>query len=44
MEGPDAIVAALSKEARSGDVILAMSNGGFGAIHQKLLDALSRRT
>jgi UDP-N-acetylmuramate: L-alanyl-gamma-D-glutamyl-meso-diaminopimelate ligase len=44
MEGPDAIVAALSQEARSGDVILAMSNGGFGGIHQKLLDALSRRT
>ena len=43
MEGPDAIVTALSKEARPGDVILAMSNGGFGGIHQKLLDALARR-
>src|SRR3954468_9843465 len=43
MEGPDAIVAALAKEARSGDVILAMSNGGFGGIHQKLLDALARQ-
>lgn len=28
--------------ARPGDHILVMSNGGFGGIHQKLLDALSR--
>jgi UDP-N-acetylmuramate: L-alanyl-gamma-D-glutamyl-meso-diaminopimelate ligase len=28
-------------EARSGDVILVMSNGGFGGIHQKILDALA---
>ena len=26
--------------AQSGDHILVMSNGGFGGIHQKLLDAL----
>lgn len=26
--------------ARSGDQVLVMSNGGFGGIHQKLLDAL----
>jgi UDP-N-acetylmuramate: L-alanyl-gamma-D-glutamyl-meso-diaminopimelate ligase len=43
MEGPDAIVAALAKESKAGDVVLAMSNGGFGGIHQKLLDALKRR-
>jgi UDP-N-acetylmuramate: L-alanyl-gamma-D-glutamyl-meso-diaminopimelate ligase len=43
MEGPEAIVAALAKEARPGDVVLAMSNGGFGGIHQKLLDGLARR-
>ncbi len=30
-------------EARPGDHILVMSNGGFGGIHQKLLDALARR-
>lgn len=36
----DAIVAAVSTEARDGDVIVVMSNGGFGGIHGKLLDAL----
>src|SRR4051812_24428560 len=44
MESPDAIVAALAKEARSGDVILAMSNGAFGGLHDKLLKALGART
>ena len=43
MEGPDAIVAALAKEARAGDVILGMSNGGFGGFHDKLLKALAAR-
>jgi len=28
--------------AKPGDHILCMSNGGFGGVHQKLLDALSR--
>ena len=41
MESPDAIVAALAKELRSGDVVLAMSNGSFGGLHEKLLKALS---
>ena len=36
----DALVGAIASEARSGDRILAMSNGGFGGIHQKLLKAL----
>lgn len=40
MESPDAIVAALKKELRSGDVVLAMSNGSFGGLHDKLLQAL----
>ena len=31
----------LKKDAESGDVILIMSNGGFGGIHQKVLDALA---
>ncbi len=39
-ETPDAIVEALAKECRAGDVVLAMSNGAFGGIHQKLLQAL----
>jgi UDP-N-acetylmuramate: L-alanyl-gamma-D-glutamyl-meso-diaminopimelate ligase len=36
----DALVAAIAAEARDGDQILVMSNGGFGGIHQKLLQAL----
>jgi UDP-N-acetylmuramate: L-alanyl-gamma-D-glutamyl-meso-diaminopimelate ligase len=43
MESPDAIVAALVKEARAGDVVLAMSNGAFGGLHVKLLKALGSR-
>ena len=37
------LVATITAEARSGDRILVMSNGGFGGIHQKLLDALAAR-
>jgi UDP-N-acetylmuramate: L-alanyl-gamma-D-glutamyl-meso-diaminopimelate ligase len=36
-----AMVAAIAAEARDGDCVLAMSNGGFGGIHQKLLAALA---
>jgi len=36
-----ALVAAIATEAAEGDQILVMSNGGFGGIHQKLLDALA---
>jgi UDP-N-acetylmuramate: L-alanyl-gamma-D-glutamyl-meso-diaminopimelate ligase len=36
----DALIAALVKEARPGDHILVMSNGGFGGIHGKLLARL----
>jgi UDP-N-acetylmuramate: L-alanyl-gamma-D-glutamyl-meso-diaminopimelate ligase len=28
--------------ARPGDHILCMSNGGFGGVHRRLLDALGR--
>ncbi|HSR02659.1 MAG TPA: UDP-N-acetylmuramate:L-alanyl-gamma-D-glutamyl-meso-diaminopimelate ligase, partial [Methylophilaceae bacterium] len=34
------LIAAIVKEAKSGDQILIMSNGGFGGIHQKILDQL----
>ena len=34
------IVTAIAAEARPGDHVLVMSNGGFGNIHQRLLDAL----
>jgi UDP-N-acetylmuramate: L-alanyl-gamma-D-glutamyl-meso-diaminopimelate ligase len=36
----DALVQALAAEARAGDHILVMSNGGFGGLHEKLLTAL----
>jgi UDP-N-acetylmuramate: L-alanyl-gamma-D-glutamyl-meso-diaminopimelate ligase len=36
------LVAAIAAEARSGDQVLVMSNGGFGGIHAKLLAALAR--
>jgi UDP-N-acetylmuramate: L-alanyl-gamma-D-glutamyl-meso-diaminopimelate ligase len=35
------LVAAVAQAAHSGDTILVMSNGGFGGVHQKLLDALA---
>ena len=35
------LVKAIAQAARPGDHVLVMSNGGFGGIHQKLLDALS---
>jgi UDP-N-acetylmuramate: L-alanyl-gamma-D-glutamyl-meso-diaminopimelate ligase len=37
----DDIIEAIAREHRSGDLVLLMSNGGFGGIHQKLLQALS---
>lgn len=40
IEGAEAIVAHLAPELRAGDVVVIMSNGGFGGIHQQLLDAL----
>jgi UDP-N-acetylmuramate: L-alanyl-gamma-D-glutamyl-meso-diaminopimelate ligase len=39
-ESVDALVQALAAEARAGDHILVMSNGGFGGLHEKLLMAL----
>ena len=37
----DEIVETVARERRPGDVIVLMSNGGFGGIHGKLLRALS---
>jgi UDP-N-acetylmuramate: L-alanyl-gamma-D-glutamyl-meso-diaminopimelate ligase len=34
------LVEAVALAAKPGDTVLVMSNGGFGGIHQKLLDAL----
>jgi UDP-N-acetylmuramate: L-alanyl-gamma-D-glutamyl-meso-diaminopimelate ligase len=38
----DALAAAVAKEARDGDHVLVMSNGGFGGLHGKLLAELAR--
>jgi UDP-N-acetylmuramate: L-alanyl-gamma-D-glutamyl-meso-diaminopimelate ligase len=40
-ESIDDIVAAIAAEHRPGDLVVLMSNGGFGGIHQKLLRALA---
>ncbi|MEX8518749.1 MAG: UDP-N-acetylmuramate:L-alanyl-gamma-D-glutamyl-meso-diaminopimelate ligase [Leptothrix sp. (in: b-proteobacteria)] len=39
----DKTVAAVVRAARPGDHVLVMSNGSFGGIHAKLLEALARR-
>ena len=39
-ENLENLVTAIAKSAKSGDHILVMSNGGFGGIHQKILDSL----
>jgi len=36
----EALVASIAAEAKEGDQVLVMSNGGFGGIHRKLLEAL----
>ena len=36
----DAIVDYAAKEVNEGDVVCVLSNGGFGGIHEKLLDAI----
>ena len=39
----DSLVEAVAREAEDGDQVLVMSNGAFGGIHGKLLDALAGR-
>jgi len=36
-----ALVAALARELKTGDEVVIMSNGGFGGLHERLLQALS---
>jgi UDP-N-acetylmuramate: L-alanyl-gamma-D-glutamyl-meso-diaminopimelate ligase len=43
-EDLDALVAAIVADAKPGDHVLVMSNGGFGGIHDKLLQRLGSRT
>ncbi len=38
----DALVRAIAADAGPGDHVLVMSNGGFGGLHGKLLEALAR--
>jgi UDP-N-acetylmuramate: L-alanyl-gamma-D-glutamyl-meso-diaminopimelate ligase len=38
----DALVEGIAADARAGDHILVMSNGGFGGLHDKLIAALRR--
>ena len=38
-----ALVSAVAEEARPGDHILVMSNGGFGGVHQKILTAIQEK-
>jgi len=40
-ESIDDIVTGIAREHRPGDLVILMSNGGFGGIHQKLLRALA---
>jgi UDP-N-acetylmuramate: L-alanyl-gamma-D-glutamyl-meso-diaminopimelate ligase len=39
-ESFDGIVRVIVREHRRGDLVVLMSNGGFGGIHQKLVQAL----
>jgi UDP-N-acetylmuramate: L-alanyl-gamma-D-glutamyl-meso-diaminopimelate ligase len=42
-DDPSALVEAVANEARPGDHILVMSNGGFGGVHQKILTAIQEK-
>ena len=42
LDSVDALVSAVAADARAGDHVLVMSNGGFGGIHEKLLARLGR--
>jgi UDP-N-acetylmuramate: L-alanyl-gamma-D-glutamyl-meso-diaminopimelate ligase len=43
VDNTDELVKRVVAAARPGDHVLCMSNGGFGGIHAKLLDALAKR-
>jgi UDP-N-acetylmuramate: L-alanyl-gamma-D-glutamyl-meso-diaminopimelate ligase len=40
----EALIAAIAAEARSGDSVLVMSNGGFGGLHAKLIARLANNS
>jgi UDP-N-acetylmuramate: L-alanyl-gamma-D-glutamyl-meso-diaminopimelate ligase len=39
----DDLINAIVEQARAGDQILVMSNGGFGGLHERLLSRLAER-
>ena len=39
-----ALIGAIIGESRPGDHVLVMSNGGFGGVHTKILEALKPRS
>ena len=43
IDGTGEIVETVAREARAGDLVVVMSNGGFDDIHVRLLDALEER-
>lgn len=43
IDGVDDIIRALEAELASGDILLVMSNGSFGGIHERILAALRER-
>jgi UDP-N-acetylmuramate: L-alanyl-gamma-D-glutamyl-meso-diaminopimelate ligase len=43
LDSTDALLAWLLREARAGDHVVIMSNGGFEGLHQRLIDALRER-
>ena len=40
----DEIIDIVARERRPGDLVLIMSNGGFGGIHHRLLQAICERS
>jgi UDP-N-acetylmuramate: L-alanyl-gamma-D-glutamyl-meso-diaminopimelate ligase len=38
----DAIAGRIAEETKEGDVVLVMSSGAFGGVHEKILDALRK--
>jgi UDP-N-acetylmuramate: L-alanyl-gamma-D-glutamyl-meso-diaminopimelate ligase len=43
VENVASIIETVCREARSGDYVVIMSNGGFGGIYERLPDALAKR-
>ena len=41
--GLESLVGAILGVVRPGDQVLVMSNGGFGGVHQKILDGLNKK-